>query len=1271
MTLWKNIGHLFRMVKKHKVHWLNVIQQTAHFRVISENGNTVTLSGYAFSDPSATTLVYLDDKLVDPNHVVVYPYDSATGVQIIEFTPYTPHHRPLVYVMVGSFRSNSIEISVNGSEVYSMDMSSTSGSNITFRGYNFITNSTLNVTIDGQSSNVTTKNGEFEIAYQCPPGSGANISVSIIVDGLEYLTSYSYHEPVITNVILEYSSTKIVVRIEGTDFGSSCLVSINGVEVVNVTSYHTYTTFDLPTEITSSQNTITLSTGTQVSNTEQFLIQPQIQSVSGLTRSTTSLITIKGQYFMNVIFVTVGGRVCIPVTNVSTSSQYICQINSNDLTVPNQLIMTLVGGSSNSFVVEYGSHDPALGQYINGFMVTYLEDQGKWYIDYLVGEGQQNSVVSSNDSRLIVTKEPQTKRDLSEFIPDSFSNVIVIDNKGRSYDPSLIGIIDFSVNQDNVRSKHPSFYIWVDPTSTITLVGDDFMDKFVPSLQPAGTRMAGPLRDSKMTESTYTFQLMLDVDGFTNNYTLGGYLGSGFFPHIDEQIIKENSNSISLRGSSFIDREISTTRVSVYLDKVLMNPDRVIIHPRDVDNEFQILEFIPFTSSPNPMVYVEVGPYHSNSVKISVRGRDVVCTDMPSTSGSVIAFHGFNFVANSSLNVTVNGDESPNVTPYYGEFEIFYQCPPGSGENIATRVVVDGEEYVVTYSYHEPVITNVILEYASSKIVARVEGTDFGSSCLSLFSCVLIYPESSSNYTLILYDIGPNSFSFPYIGSHTIHSFIQTESSISTSIADVATWTSIVLVDYPSDVAVLKAQRLNGAALFTLTKEELKRPPYNFTGGAASNLILARDKLKISATKLQDHTLASIRSDSKWDHLRNLESLKEKVGSFIELPNIGGVDSCLPKKLSPDKIKSFLLTQERLDLVERFAKMINIGQVNVVNVNPQSGLILSGPNGVGKTFDSYLLACIAYVNNAILFYIPLTQEMASLEDNNKMASYFLTRFIKLNLQASTIQCNYNKWCATTLADLAMIGIIDETQALDVSKSLMAQLKTYTEHPVMYCLDEHQYIWRHGVEKSTFAESFTIETGCSGARTIQVLSGSAHSSFEHNLPSGMSSWKHHVLPFNHESFKTVIGDAESGLLIREDWRGSDKAIDKLAEITGRLPRDIQEMHDQEKQFKTPEDFLNSRKEVYTDEVNKYYHEIKRPIAPSFSKAGPTSISSITQTITEKPCQAKIDGSELQLIADQLTTYFIYVTWSNLEQQRPMFNNIIIIDKNSCKESLNIQ
>ncbi|GAM21185.1 hypothetical protein SAMD00019534_043600 [Acytostelium subglobosum LB1] len=443
------------------------------------------------------------------------------------------------------------------------------------------------------------------------------------------------------------------------------------------------------------------------------------------------------------------------------------------------------------------------------------------------------------------------------------------------------------------------------------------------------------------------------------------------------------------------------------------------------------------------------------------------------------------------------------------------------------------------------------------------------------------------------------------IDNHNKLSNITTVTLITnkSSVDDVCQWAADIPTIEQSDIATLKQNRVNGAALLTLTKEELLK--LNFPLGAASNLMIAIDKLKVpvkkalDASKLQDPLLPA-RDDPRWACLHDLKiemvndakgqlvpclkKLKDKIGQFIELPNLGGADGLLPKKLDENKIKSFLMTQERYDLVVRFATMINLGQVNITNSSPQSGLILSGPNGVGKTFESYLLTCIAYLNNSILIYI----NMSSLKDDNQMAAYFLNRFITFNAsKASTIRCAPNDWKAPTLLDLAVAGTTDKSQAFLVSRELMKQLATYTEHPVMYCLDEHQHLWKQGVESSSFGISFTIESGpCSGSRTILVVSGSAHSAFEMNLPSGMSSWFHKILPFSAETFKMVIQDEKSGLSIQEEWRCDDESIERLAEITGRLPRELQEMHDQQHKFKTAEDFLNHRKMLYNNEVNKY-------------------------------------------------------------------------------------
>ncbi len=67
-------------------------------------------------------------------------------------------------------------------------------------------------------------------------------------------------------------------------------------------------------------------------------------------------------------------------------------------------------------------------------------------------------------------------------------------------------------------------------------------------------------------------------------------------------------------------------------------------------------------------------------------------------------------------------------------------------------------------------------------------------------------------------------------------------------------------------------------------------------------------------------------------------------------------------------LKSIMLTPQRYQLLKEFAEAVHLGQRDVKGM-PQSGMILSGPNGVGKTVESYLIACTAYANDSILVYI--------------------------------------------------------------------------------------------------------------------------------------------------------------------------------------------------------------------------------------------------------------------------------------------------------------
>ena len=93
------------------------------------------------------------------------------------------------------------------------------------------------------------------------------------------------------------------------------------------------------------------------------------------------------------------------------------------------------------------------------------------------------------------------------------------------------------------------------------------------------------------------------------------------------------------------------------------------------------------------------------------------------------------------------------------------------------------------------------------------------------------------------------------------------------------------------------------------------------------------------------------------------------IGQVIKLPDLRGMTATLPKELQPEKLEKILLTPQCFQLLEEFAQAVNLGQANVSNADPQSGMILSGPNGVGKTVESYLITCAAYVNNCLLIYI--------------------------------------------------------------------------------------------------------------------------------------------------------------------------------------------------------------------------------------------------------------------------------------------------------------
>ena len=88
---------------------------------------------------------------------------------------------------------------------------------------------------------------------------------------------------------------------------------------------------------------------------------------------------------------------------------------------------------------------------------------------------------------------------------------------------------------------------------------------------------------------------------------------------------------------------------------------------------------------------------------------------------------------------------------------------------------------------------------------------------------------------------------------------------------------------------------------------------------------------------------------------------------MIELPLFP--PHLLPKEFDQQIARHVLLTPERFKLVEEVFNTVHLGQVDVLNSSPYSGMILSGPYGVGKTVDSYLLMSVLFMNNALVIYI--------------------------------------------------------------------------------------------------------------------------------------------------------------------------------------------------------------------------------------------------------------------------------------------------------------
>eukprot|EP01124_Arcella_intermedia_P019090 TRINITY_DN2622_c0_g1_i4.p1 TRINITY_DN2622_c0_g1~~TRINITY_DN2622_c0_g1_i4.p1 ORF type:complete len:613 (-),score=78.21 TRINITY_DN2622_c0_g1_i4:89-1927(-) len=299
------------------------------------------------------------------------------------------------------------------------------------------------------------------------------------------------------------------------------------------------------------------------------------------------------------------------------------------------------------------------------------------------------------------------------------------------------------------------------------------------------------------------------------------------------------------------------------------------------------------------------------------------------------------------------------------------------------------------------------------------------------------------------------------------------------------------------------------------------------------------------------HYSTFIRNDPKWNYLRSNEELKKRVGDFISLPLLP--IKSMPKGFQPANLTEFLLTRQRLQILDEVIEAVDKGKLASPSDN---GLCLSGPHGVGKSGLNYLLASVAYVRGWFLQYIPLCGEWTAEPSDNEMAQFYIDNFKDLNSDLLE-SVKHDNLKDKTLRDVFELSIPPVSKQAKIHYFLS---KT-TEKPFLLLLDEHNELWKPRFYKLNEWEkkeiipaklqyfySFAKWTTLTGPRMFLVFSGSAHSQFENNLPAGEDRKLRYIYPFDKdEAFKmmTKLGISKFGV-------SCDTVYD---EITGGVPRQI--------------------------------------------------------------------------------------------------------------------
>ena len=214
----------------------------------------------------------------------------------------------------------------------------------------------------------------------------------------------------------------------------------------------------------------------------------------------------------------------------------------------------------------------------------------------------------------------------------------------------------------------------------------------------------------------------------------------------------------------------------------------------------------------------------------------------------------------------------------------------------------------------------------------------------------------------------------------------------------------------------------------------------------------------------------------------------------------------------------YLLTRQRFDILKKV-------------VDGSSGFVFSGPHGISKSYTLYLIAVYAFVNSIPLLYVPVCGHWVSIfHTANQVGANDYLRNLFLSLNSDI---------------LSRDQIIEIQKSPDVVNYLSRNFGN--ERSVFYLFDEHHELFEPNTEGNipameSYFQDFTRWTKAKYTTTIYC--GSAHSSFEDNLPGGEVEKVVRIIPPTTEEFETLVSDF-----------GLDPKDKRIAQVTGRIPREL--------------------------------------------------------------------------------------------------------------------